>query len=179
MAEVIEENKTLTIEELEAKLKEYEEKNKEYEAQNKNLKATLSERNSENASKKREIEEWKEKYNSTLSEAQLAEQKRVEEAENTKRELAELKRKSAIADYKAMYLSMGYSEELAQSSAEAKADGNDALVFANEKSHLDQREKEIKAEMLKGQPSITPGSPLSAEDAEKVADANLRRYFGL
>lgn len=170
---IIEENKTeVTIAELEAKIKEYE-------AQNKNLKATLSERNSENASKKREIEEWKEKYNSTLSEAQLAEQKRLEEAENTKRELAELKRKSAIADYKAQYLSLGYSEELAQSSAEAKADGNDAIVFANMKSHLENREKEIKAEMLKEQPSITQGSPLSQKDAEQAADAKLRKYFGL
>ena len=44
----------------EEKLAELEAKLAEAEAQNKNLKATLSEKNSENATKKREIEEYAE-----------------------------------------------------------------------------------------------------------------------
>ena len=169
----MEEEKTVErIAELEAALKEAE-------AQNKNLKATLSEKNSENASKKREIEEWKEKYNSTLTEAQLAEQKRLEEQAEKDAKLNELMRKAQVSDYKAMYLSLGFSEELAQSSAEAKADNNNDTLFSNLKQHLDNREKEIKAEILKEQPSITNGSPLQSEEAQKQADAKLRKYFGL
>ena len=173
MSENINDTNTVDrIAELEAQLKEFE-------AQNKNLKATLSERNSENASKKREIEEWKEKYNSTLTEAQLAEQKRIEAEKEKDAKFNELLRKSQISDYKAMYLSLGYGEELAQSSAEAKADNNDEILFANMKKFNEDREKAIRAEMLKGQPSITQGSPLTTEQAEKEADAKLRRYFGL
>lgn len=165
--------------EVDPKIAELEEKLKEYEAQNKSLKATLSERNSENASKKREIEEWKEKYNSTLTEAQLAEQKRLEAEAEKDAKLNELMRKANVADYKAMYLSLGYDEELAQSSAEAKADNKDDVLFSNMKKHLENREKEIKASLLKEQPSITQGSPLTTEEAEKAADAKLRKYFGL
>lgn len=173
MSENINDTNTVDrIAELEAQLKEYE-------AQNKNLKATLSERNSENASKKREIEEWKEKYNSTLTEAQLAEQKRLEAEAEKDAKFNELLRKSQISDYKAMYLSLGYDEELAQSSAEAKADNKDDILFANMKKFNEDREKAIRAEMLKGQPSITQGSPITTEQAEKEADAKLRKYFGL
>ena len=163
----------------EEKLVELEAKLAEAEAQNKNLKATLSEKNSENATKKREIEEWKNKYNSTLDEAQQAELKRKEIEEERNRRLEELERKAMVSDYKAMYLSLGYSDELAQQSAEAKYDKNDDVLFANQKAFLEEKEKAIRAEIIKEQPSITNGSPLSTKDAEKAKDEQLRRYFGL
>lgn len=163
----------------EEKLVELEAKLAEAEAQNKNLKATLSEKNSENATKKREIEEWKNKYNSTLDEAQQAELKRKEIEEERNRRLEELERKAMVSDYKAMYLSLGYSDELAQKSAEAKYDKNDDVLFANQKAFLEEKEKAIRAELIKEQPSITKGSPLSTKDVEKVKDDQLRRYFGL
>lgn len=163
----------------EEKLAELEAKLAEAEAQNKNLKATLSEKNSENATKKREIEEWKNKYNSTLDEAQQAELKRKEIEEERNRRLEELERKAMVSDYKAMYLSLGYSDELAQQSAEAKYDKNDDVLFANQKAFLEEKEKTIRAEILKEQPSITKGSPLQAQDLDKAAEAKLRKYFGL
>ena len=163
----------------EEKLAELEAKLAEAEAQNKNLKATLSEKNSENATKKREIEEWKNKYNSTLDEAQQAELKRKEIEEERNRRLEELERKAMVSDYKAMYLSLGYSDELAQKSAEAKYDKNDDVLFANQKTFLEEKEKTIRAEILKEQPSITKGSPLKAQDLDKAAEAKLRKYFGL
>lgn len=163
----------------EEKLAELEAKLAEAEAQNKNLKATLSEKNSENATKKREIEEWKNKYNSTLDEAQQAELKRKEIEEERNRRLEELERKAMVSDYKAMYLSLGYSDELAQKSAEAKYDKNDDVLFANQKTFLEEKEKTIRAEILKEQPSITKGSPLQSQDLDKAAEAKLRKYFGL
>ena len=36
-----------------------------------------------------------------------------------------------------------------------------------------------RAEIIKEQPSISSGSPLSTKDAEKVKDEQLRKYFGL
>ena len=122
----MEENKTETTE-----LTELQQKIAEYEAQVKNLKSTLSERNSEAAQHRREAEEWKSKFESTMSEQELAESKRKAQEEATLKELAELKRDNTINKYKAKYLSMGYTEDMAQSSAEAKVDGNDDVLFQN------------------------------------------------
>ena len=163
----------------EEKLAELEAKLAEAEAQNKNLKATLSEKNSENATKKREIEEWKNKYNSTLDEAQQAELKRKEIEEERNRRLEELERKAMVSDYKSMYLSLGYSEDLAQSSAEAKYDKNDDVLFANQKSFLEEKEKALRAEILNQQPSITSGAPLTTKDSADADKKKLYGYFGL
>ena len=151
----------------------------ELEAENKKLKSTLSERNSENAQKKREIEEWKTKYESTLSEQELSAQQRAEAERERDAKYEALLRKSNISDYKAKYLAMGYSEELAQSSAEAKVDGNDEILFANQTKFIEANNEKMKAEMLKNQPSVSPGKPLSTDEASKLRDEQLRRYAGL
>ena len=167
--EVVEDN---ALEKVQAELKEANE-------QIKKLKATMSEKNSEAA-------EWKRKYNSTLDEKGQAELRLKEEQEQRERankemadRLAELERKEAISNYKASYLGMGYSEELAQSSAEAKVNGNDEILFANQRTFIADRDKKLKEEMLKGQPSLSGGKPLTGEDAEKIESEKLRRYFGL
>lgn len=151
-------------------LTELQQKIAEYEAQVKNLKSTLSERNSEAAQHRREAEEWKSKFESTMSEQELAESQRKAQEEATLKELAELKRDNSINKYKAKYLSMGYSEELAQSSAEARVDGNDDVLFANESAFIKQVNENTKAEMLKGQPGIKTGEPPKVD--EKTAQFN-------
>lgn len=158
---------------------ELQQKIAEYEAQVKNLKNTLSERNSEAAQRKRESEEWKKKFEATMDEQQLAESKRKEKEEATLKELAELKRDNSINKYKAKYLSMGYTEDLAQSSAEAKVDGNDEVLFQNESLFIQKNIENTKAELLKAQPSISSGKPIGAEEAQKIRDEKLRRYAGL
>lgn len=152
----------------------------ELEAQNKNLKATLSERNSEAAQRRREAEEWEKKYNSTLSEEQQKEAERQKLAEESARELAELKRESSINRYKSKYLAMGYSEELAQSSAEARVDGNDDVLFKNEAEFVRNSNENLKADLLKAQPTIQPGEPLAPkfktrEEIMKIEDTRERQ----
>ena len=152
----------------------------ELEAQNKNLKATLSERNSEAAQRRREAEEWERKYNSTLSEEQQKEAERQKLAEESARELAELKRESAINKYKSKYLAMGYSEELAQSSAEAKVDGNDDVLFKNEAEFVKNSKETLKADLLKTQPTIQHGEPptpkfKTREEIMKIEDTTERQ----
>lgn len=151
----------------------------EAQEQIKKLKATMSEKNSEAA-------EWKRKYNSTLDEkgkAELALEEETKKQELAQKEmaerLAELERKNSISNYKANYLSMGYSEAMAESSAVAKVDGNDEVLFANQKSFMEEREKKLKEELLNEQPKLSGGKPLDGSDAEKAQDAKLRGYFGL
>lgn len=166
----MEENKEkeVTVEELQKQIAELT-------SQNKNLKTTLSERNSEAASRRKEAEDWKTKYESTLSEQEKAEANRKAAEEARDRELAELKRDNSINKYKAKYLGMGYSEELAQSSAEAKVDGNDEVLFANESAFLKLVSENTKAEMLKEQPSVKGGEP-PIVDENKVQFDNMMKY---
>lgn len=168
-----------TVDTPNTELTELQQKIAEYEAQVKNLKSTLSERNSEAAQHRREAEEWKSKFESTMSEQELAESKRKAQEEATLKELAELKRDNTINKYKAKYLSMGYTEDMAQSSAEAKVDGNDDVLFQNESLFIQKNIENTKAELLKSQPSISSGKPIGAEEAQKIRDSKLRKYAGL
>lgn len=158
------------VEELKAKLAEAEK-------QVKNLKTTLSERNSEAAQRKREAEEWKNKFNATLSEQEQAEAKRKEDEQKMADRLHELERTNAIATHKAKYLGMGYSEELAQSSAVAMVDGNSDVLYQNMNAFINTTKETVKAEMLKEQPSVSSGA--TPTEIEKQKDALLRKYAGL
>ncbi len=151
----------------------------ELEAEVKRLKATLSEKNSENAAKKREIEDWKQKYNSTLDEQQLAEQERAEREAEKEAMLKTLIRERDINGYKANFVGVGYSEEQALKSAEALVDGKNDVVFEGLKNFIADHEKAVEAEMLKKQPSVASGTPLGAEEVQKMRDEKLYRYAGL
>lgn len=160
------------VEELKAKLAEAEK-------QVKNLKTTLSERNSEAAQKKREAEEWKGKYQSTLSDQEKAEAKRKEDEQKMAERLHELERTNAITTHKAKYLAMGYDEGLAESSAVAMVDGNSDVLYQNMNAFINATKENVKAEMLKTQPGISSGKPLSSEEMEKAKNEQLLKYAGL
>lgn len=151
----------------------------ELKAEIRNLKTTLSEKNSENAKRKREALEWQEKYNATLSEAEKAEQQRQKEEEERQTLLNELIRKNDIAENKAEFLAMGYSDELATKSATAFVDGDKASLMDGMKSFLDAKQKEFEANLLKQQPGLSSGKPLSSKDVEDAEMKKLRRYAGL
>lgn len=157
----------LTMEQLQKQIEELT-------AQNKNLKSTLSERNSEAAQRKRDAEEWKTKFESTLSEQEKAEAKRKEEVEQMASKLQTLERANAINEHKAKYLSMGYPEELAQSSAEATVDGNFDVLYQNMNVFNTQNTEKVKAEMLKGQPSISNGQPPQVDENQKMLDDMMK-----
>ena len=69
-------------------------------------------------------------------------------------------------------VAMGYDEKLARASAEAIVKGDMATVFANQKAHVDAREKALRAELLKETPPPAGGNPNSAmtiEDFRKMS----------
>lgn len=68
----------------------------------------------------------------------------------------------------------GYDEELAKSSAQAKLDGDDATVFANEKTFKDNFEQSLKQQLLK-QPPLSTGMPPQGNNE----DDQLRKWAGL
>lgn len=63
---------------------------------------------------------------------------------------------------------MGYEEKLADATAEAMADGDTEKVFANQKKHLENVEKKVRAEALKDTPKPTPDGDSKTMTLEKL-----------
>ena len=71
--------------------------------------------------------------------------------------LEQLESEKRVNAYATSYLAMGYDEKLARASAEALAKGDMDTVFANQKTHAENREKTLRAEILKETPPPAGG----------------------
>lgn len=103
---------------------------------------------SELAAKKKELTE-------KLSEDEQKKQKEEEERAELQSKYEKLLHESEVSKFKAKLLGMGYDEKLADDTAEAMASGDTDKVFANQKKHLDNVEKKVRAEVLKETPDPT------------------------
>ena len=81
------------------------------------------------------------------------------------------KRAAAIAKDTAAYVAMGYSQELAQSTAEALADGNSAKVTENMSAFIAQKtqsiEQAVKDQLLNGTKPPVGGGDGGADGSDK------------
>lgn len=81
------------------------------------------------------------------------------------------KRDAAIAKDTATYVAMGYTEELARSTAEALADGNSAKVTENMSAFITQKtqsiEQAVKDQLLNGTKPPAGGGDGGSEAADK------------
>lgn len=104
------------------------------------------------------------------------EAKAAEAAEANKAIMAELEALRAeklVANYTNSYLTMGYDEKLAKSTAEALAKGDMDTVFKNQKTHADAREQALRTELLKGTPSPAAGGADNGMTKEKFSKMTL------
>ena len=123
--------------------------------------------------------EWKRKYRATLDDAKRAEEERAERDRERDEELATLRKERQISKLEAQYLAVGYSAELASSSAKAQADGDTATVLANQTKFIEETRKRLEAEALGKQPPISSGKPPKGEDEDEKLAATMRKYAGL
>lgn len=87
-------------------------------------------------------------------------------------EAKENKRAAAIAKDTAAYVALGYSQELAKSTAEAIADGDTAKINANMASFIAQKTQSIREELMRGTPAPAAGNAGGGVDYAKAkADA--------
>lgn len=152
---------------------EYEDNTSELEK----IKSSLSKANSEAKS-------WKDKYNAKLSDEERKEQESGQELENLRNQVMELQKEKTISGYKAKYLADGYSEQLAEESAKALADGDMEKVFANQKAFLESHDREMKEQLLKKTPGMPGGNGGKSESediliAKKLAEGAVEAHKAL
>ena len=90
------------------------------------------------------------KYKQDLKDHMSDEEKKANEQkellEKLQKENEEFKKQSVITDNKAKFIGLGYSEDLAQQTAEALFNGDLTTFFTNQKAVWDAKEKEIRAD---------------------------------
>lgn len=133
------------------------------------LKETISKVNSECA-------DWKKKYRDTLDESTRKQQEAEEKAKETADKLAKLEREKVVAGYKASYLAMGYDEALAEDTANALAEGNDAKLFENQRKHMESVEKKAREDALRG--SGRPGGSGDGSSGVESEAVKLAKSIG-
>ena len=79
----------------------------------------------------------------------------------------------AVSTYVAAYTAMGYDEKLARATAEAMVKGDTDTILKNQKLHLENREKALKAELLKQTPPPAAGGPNGGMKKEEFAKLSL------
>lgn len=134
------------------------------------LKNAVSKANSEAA-------DWKRKHNALLSDDEKKRAEANERYEAMEAELTALRKEKVIAEHKAKFLSLGYEEDLAVSTATAMAEGNMNLVFSNMASFQEKHDKLLQAQALKSTP-VPPSGSSVVDNAEsyqkKIAEAQQR-----
>lgn len=136
------------------------------------LKAALSKANSDAA-------EWKRQFREKQTEAERAEAERKEHEQEVENELRSLRRDKTVSGYVAQCLALGYDKDLALKAAEAMADNDAAAIMACQQEFLEAKQKELEAAALNKQPTLTPGAPPTAKQAEVEAQNKMRQYMGL
>lgn len=123
-------------------------------------KATFDKASSEVASYKKQLREKQ-------SDEEAKAQKEAEERAAIIAELDALKKEKVVNTYTTAYLGLGYDEKTAKATAEALAKGDMDTVFANQKTHNENREKALRAELLKETPPPAGGKSDSGMTLER------------
>ena len=126
------------------------------------LRAAISKANAEAA-------EWKRALREKQTEAERAEAERAEREKAVEEELRGLRRDKTVSGYVAQCLALGYDKDLALRAAEAMADNDAAGILSCQQDFLEAKRKELEAAALNRQPTLTPGAPPTAKEAEKDA----------
>lgn len=137
-----------------------------------NLKRRLSAVNSEAAETKRQLKQ-------RMSDEERKEAERLEADKARDEELATLRREKTVNGYKARLMEVGYDAETAATMAEGLPSDLSDEFFTAQKNFLENKAKQIQADLVKNQPNLSTGKPMSSADVEDAETTALRKAFGL
>lgn len=126
---------------------------------------------SENGNLRKELRKY-------MTEQQAREAERQAELEAREAELESLRRDKLLSDLRANFIGRGYDEVMAQSAAEALADGDTNALFDYMAKRDVAVEKQLRAKILAETPK-PPASDPNSEEARQADQKRLRELFGL
>lgn len=136
------------------------------------MKSALDKATSEAAGFKKQLRE-------RMTEDEAAKAKAAEELAAAMAELDLYRAKDAINEYTVQFLGIGYDEKLAKSTAEALHKGDMATMFKNHASFVVERDKAMKAELLKNTPTPPAGDGdkgLTKEAFQKMTLSEKQKF---
>ena len=116
---------------------------------------------------------------SRMSQDEQAAAQQAETLANLQAELETLRADKAISEYTAQFLAIGYDEKLAKSTASALHKGDMAAMFKNHAVFVAERDKAMKAELLKNTPTPPAGEGdkgTSKEAFQKMTLAEKQKF---
>ena len=130
---------------------------------------------------------YKKQLRERMSEEEAAKVKAAEDMAAIQAELETLRTEKAIGEYTTQFMGIGYDEALAKSTAMALQKGDMAAMFKNHAKFVADREKVLKAELLKDTPKPPVGegnkgltreefSKWSLADKAQFAKENPEKY---
>lgn len=126
-----------------------------------------------------EAADYKKKWRGALSDAEKKEQDEKEKQTAMENELNQLRRDSRIAAYEKNYLGLGYDEKSAKEIAEAMFDGEMDTVFMLQKKFQENKERAIKADMMKNMPTAPSGNQATVDYSKQIAEAQANGNMAL
>ena len=120
-----------------------------------------------------EAAELSKQLKSKMTQDEQAAAKQAEALAAMQAELESLRADKTISEYTAQFLSIGYDEKLAKSTAEALHKGDMAVVFKNQATFVAEREKTMKADLLKNTPVPPAGNGEKAPSKDEFQKMSL------
>lgn len=116
---------------------------------------------------------YKKQLRERMSEDEAAKAKAAEDMAAIQAELESLRADKAIGEYTTQFMGIGYDEALAKATAQAIQKGDMAAMFKNHAKFVAEREKTLKAELLKQTPTPPAGEGAQGTTKEKFKTMTL------
>lgn len=113
---------------------------------------------------------YKKQLREKLSADEQAEAERQEALKSMQAELETLRAEKAIEAATKKWMGLGYSEQLATETAKAMVSGDTEKVFANHARFIAEKEKNLRAQLLKDTPT-----PPSGEGSQGMTKADFKK----
>ena len=120
-----------------------------------------------------EAAEYKKQLREKMTEEEAAKAKNAEDMANIMSELESLRAEKTISEYTTQFMAVGYDEALAKASAKALQSGDTTTMFKNHTKFVVERDKAIKAELLKNTPTPPAGEGSKGMTKEEFSKMSL------
>ena len=127
-----------------------------------------------------EAASYKKQLRERMSEDEAKAEKDAEERAAIMEELEQLRAEKVIDQNTTKFLGLGYDETLARETAKALAAGDTEVVFKNHAKFIADREKALKAEILKNTPTPPAGDGAekkTKDDFKKMTLAEKQQFY--